>query len=467
MSFLKLAGRRLTTKDGPSSASVQNTKDRGVFGRDLQSLLDEQNRVVPIVVQQCTDWLEKNALLEEGLFRIPGSSTHIQRLVYLYNKDATAEMDFSAALNGEPVSPHTLAGLLKVFFRELPQPVLTYRLYATFLKVQQNANHEVRLKNLRMLIQGLPKQHRNLLLHLMKFLGKVAEKSDFNKMTPSNLSTCWAPNLLKNEAETLQSMVLEANTVNSIISTIIENVEYMSVEKHSVPEAAVTLEEKEVKQAIDLLEMEQTPPMNRKATTEIAPKDGSMQGWLIKQGGSVKTWKRRWFEFEPKELVLFYYKNQRDVATKSHLGKIPILGYKLQAADEKDNVKKPFPFKLRHPGPCRTWFFSAASEVARQAWMETINNTVEVWIQSSALHTSYPKKMEEEVEDSDEDVEEEDIIDESKLSNDEAQLALEEAKVMEEEERMNQEELLVKQQEEELDRLEEMKAGAVEDQQAL
>lgn len=91
MSFLKIAQRRVTVK--PEKTERHNA----CFGRDLNELLADQNRTIPIVVQQCVEWLEKNgkervaysepvALMEEGLFRIPGSMNHIQRLVYLYNK---------------------------------------------------------------------------------------------------------------------------------------------------------------------------------------------------------------------------------------------------------------------------------------------------------------------------------------------------------------------------------------------
>lgn len=64
----------------------------------------------------------------------------------------------------------------------------------TFL---ENNDPERRMQNLRLLVQGLPTHNRDLLVYLIKFLNKLSQQSAVNKMTSSNLATCWAPNLLK------------------------------------------------------------------------------------------------------------------------------------------------------------------------------------------------------------------------------------------------------------------------------
>ncbi|KNC51447.1 uncharacterized protein AMSG_07642 [Thecamonas trahens ATCC 50062] len=90
----------------------------------------------------------------------------------------------------------------------------------------------------------------------------------------------------------------------------------------------------------------------------------SKQGWLTKEGGKRKNWKQRWFTLE--NMVLSYYKAEADVGVKNPLGRIPIPSYEV----DLDN-KKPFGFKISHPG-CRTYYFGAESEAERQLWMKAI-----------------------------------------------------------------------------------------------
>src|SRR5687767_10543510 len=98
---------------------------------------------------------------------------------------------------------------------------------------------------------------------------------------------------------------------------------------------------------------------------------------------------------------------------KSPIGKIPLLGFMVEKADN-DNVKKPFPFKLAHPGPCRTWYFSASSgltfvfvllllrlcchvtavtrrsEKQRDLWMISINESVKRILSSGVSADKMP-----------------------------------------------------------------------------
>lgn len=133
---------------------------------------------------------------------------------------------------------------------------------------------------MRVLIRGLPNNNKNLLFYLMQFLSKVANNSDFNKMTPTNLATCWAPNLLKNETETTESMVMEGVHACSVIACLIENIDFMAQDLVRHNQAAT-----ESKQVVE----HNPPPELKRQPSELEIKDGLAQGWLLKQGGSVKV----------------------------------------------------------------------------------------------------------------------------------------------------------------------------------
>jgi len=330
-------------------------------------------------------------------------------------------------------------------------------------KFKKNSNADARLKNMRLLVQGLPPHNKNLLIFLVKFLHKVSQNSVLNKMTATNLATCWAPNLLKSENESVASLVYDTVLINSIVETLIENIEFMSIEKKRTdsleeppplpsslrnsndPLLEPVLREKKGDFLLKKKKAKSGPPslFNKETTSEgmVAT------GWMVKQGGSVKTWKRRYFVF--KHLVLFYYRNPED---KVPLGRIPILGYLVEKAD-KDNVKKPFPFKLEHAGVCRTWYFSTSNETERDFWVNTINSAIQDLVNSGKVITEQDKEKEEnQIEDDDEDIPEDaGIIEQEKLLKEkEERIALEEALLLDEEDRMKQEEELLNMHEEEL-----------------
>lgn len=88
---------------------------------------------LPAVVYRCLEYLEeKDAASEEGIFRMSGSNTLIKNLRNRFN----AEGDFDLLGNDEPYyDVHAVASLLKLYLRELPQPILTRDLHIQFIKV--------------------------------------------------------------------------------------------------------------------------------------------------------------------------------------------------------------------------------------------------------------------------------------------------------------------------------------------
>jgi len=209
-------------KEVPKSTS---TGGIGLFGRQLEDVSEGDG--VPCIIEDCTKWLEANALDEEGIFRIPGDAKQVRFLRDAFDKDPKLHIDFTK----ENVSAHSVAGLLKLYVRELPEPLLLFRFYDTFLKVGKNDDSTARTRNLRMLVHGLPKSNKNVLIYLMQFLNKLSKHSQNNKMTLTNIATCWAPNLLRCSEETYEKVMREASLVTNVVATLIENIEYMSSDK--------------------------------------------------------------------------------------------------------------------------------------------------------------------------------------------------------------------------------------------
>ena len=91
-----------------------------------------------------------------------------------------------------------MSSLLKMYFRELPNPVCTFSLYDRFVSaVQSTDEDDERSCELRKVLGCLPKQNHRTLASLIKHLHRVSLHSDSTGMTAKNLAIVWAPNLLR------------------------------------------------------------------------------------------------------------------------------------------------------------------------------------------------------------------------------------------------------------------------------
>ncbi|XP_029349506.1 rho GTPase-activating protein 11A isoform X2 [Echeneis naucrates] len=173
-------------KAASCKSTVSNTTK--VFGVSLESLPYynmECGSVPSFLVDACMKLMAH--VDTEGLFRKSGS---VIRLKALRAKLDAGEECLSTAL------PCDVAGLLKQFFRELPEPVLPTELQEAFLKAQQLPTEEDRTSATLLLSCVLPDRNLCVLRHFFDFLHNVSQRSAENKMDSSNLSVILAPNLL-------------------------------------------------------------------------------------------------------------------------------------------------------------------------------------------------------------------------------------------------------------------------------
>ena len=91
---------------------------------------------------------------------------------------------------------HSVSSLLKLYFRELPDPLCTYKAYEEFLEAAK-LPEDLRLSAMRQVLSTLPKENFRTLEYLMRHLHKVSLKGHDTGMTAKNLAIVWAPNLLR------------------------------------------------------------------------------------------------------------------------------------------------------------------------------------------------------------------------------------------------------------------------------
>lgn len=102
--------------------------------------------------------------------------------------------DYSGKLRSN--DPHAVAGVLKKFFRELPEPLFTLESHKAFLetlKVEQTAQPGV----LRPLIESLPALNLRIIRHMIPFLFLISKHKDRNMMNVQNLSIVFGPTFMR------------------------------------------------------------------------------------------------------------------------------------------------------------------------------------------------------------------------------------------------------------------------------
>lgn len=167
-----------------------------VFGIPLEEAV-RVSRVVegyelPSVVYRCIEYLDaKNAVMEEGLYRLSGSSTVMKNLRQRFNREG----DVNLLASKEEYDVHAIAGLLKMWLRELPTSVLTRERRSDFLHVIDLLDRKDRVNELGRLVSQLPLAHYTLLRALTAHLIRVVQHSDINKMTVRNVSIVFSPTL--------------------------------------------------------------------------------------------------------------------------------------------------------------------------------------------------------------------------------------------------------------------------------
>ncbi|XP_056140739.1 active breakpoint cluster region-related protein isoform X1 [Lampris incognitus] len=183
---MKFTSRDLSLKRTPSK------KQSGVFGVKINVVTKRERSKVPYIVRQCIEEVEKRGIDEVGIYRISGVATDIQALKSAFD---TNTKDILVMLSDMDIN--AIAGTLKLYFRELPEPLLTDCLYPAFMEGIALSDPAAKENCMRHLLRSLPDPNLITFLTLLEHLKRVAEKEPVNKMSLHNLATVFGPTLLR------------------------------------------------------------------------------------------------------------------------------------------------------------------------------------------------------------------------------------------------------------------------------
>ncbi|XP_064361890.1 rho GTPase-activating protein 12 isoform X7 [Dromaius novaehollandiae] len=181
--------------------TLQAVREKGyikdqVFGSNLTSLCQRENSTVPKFVKLCIDHVEEHGLDVDGLYRVSGNLAVIQKLRFAVNHDEKLDLNDS---KWEDI--HVITGALKMFFRELPEPLFTYHHFNDFVNAIKQEPRQ-RVHAVKDLIKQLPKPNQDTMQVLFRHLKRVVENGEKNRMTYQSVAIVFGPTLLKPEKET-------------------------------------------------------------------------------------------------------------------------------------------------------------------------------------------------------------------------------------------------------------------------
>lgn len=195
-SLLKKLGKFLSRRP-----SMQTLVQKGIvqsprcFGRPIASVVQTDNvNQIPTFLVRCCEFLREHGIDKVGLFRVSGEQQELFRIKHM--------LDYSEHFSFDGANPYSVTGIVKLFVRELPEPLLTFTRYEDMVQAARSENWD-KLRELKM---SLLEPNLSVLQYLCEFLAEVSLNVAHNKMSSANLAIVFAPDLMRPVVESFEAI---------------------------------------------------------------------------------------------------------------------------------------------------------------------------------------------------------------------------------------------------------------------
>ncbi|XP_078054436.1 rho GTPase-activating protein 45-like isoform X2 [Mustelus asterias] len=204
-----------------------------LFGRDFTQVARDSHDGIPFIIKACISEIEKRALSMKGMYRVNGVKTRVEKLCQAF-ENGKELVELSQA------SPHDISNVLKLYLRQLPEPIMLFRLYHDLMGLAKESlqgagdagnkdsttEKELLLlvTRLKELLKDLPSANKATLQYIIRHLSRISELEQFNKMSPSNLGIVFGPTLMRprpTEATVSLSSLVDYPHQARIVETLI------------------------------------------------------------------------------------------------------------------------------------------------------------------------------------------------------------------------------------------------------
>eukprot|EP01130_Rhizamoeba_saxonica_P004529 TRINITY_DN1849_c0_g1_i4.p1 TRINITY_DN1849_c0_g1~~TRINITY_DN1849_c0_g1_i4.p1 ORF type:complete len:644 (-),score=130.11 TRINITY_DN1849_c0_g1_i4:868-2799(-) len=145
------------------------------FGKPIEESLHnaEHDGIVHLIYKSIEALMQERALLCTGLFRIPGNNERVFNLRHRFDEGNDITL-----LNEDP---YDVAGLLKLYFYELPDSILPQEYFFEAANLVEPVN----IETMKDILNNIPSTNYEILKLLIRYFTELANNSDQNKMSPS------------------------------------------------------------------------------------------------------------------------------------------------------------------------------------------------------------------------------------------------------------------------------------------
>jgi hypothetical protein len=191
------------------------------FGMPLQDVVKLSGKDgVPNIVRTLVDFMKKDIIKLHGVFRISGENAEIQNLKRIYDYESEKNLDLSK------LGPHAITGCLKMFLRELPDPLFTYERYDSMVDAFRSGQPHI----VGEIVAGLPYNNLQTWNYILDMLVLCQSYASTNMMTAKNLSLVISPNILRLRVETFAKIAQDTPvTVGAVEYLIVQHATKMGL----------------------------------------------------------------------------------------------------------------------------------------------------------------------------------------------------------------------------------------------
>ncbi|CAF1005375.1 unnamed protein product [Adineta steineri] len=193
-----------------------------LFGGKLLDYIQVTQQPIPLIISSCVSAINRLGLHNQGIFRVPGAQVDINQF-----KDAF-EKGEDPLVNVTGRDMNSVAGVLKLYFRELKEPLFAREMFDSFILCIVDVESEDKcVENLCQVVKLLPRPIYIVMRYFFAFLNHLTEYSDENMMDASNLASCLAPTLLPVPEDKVQVQYI-THTIELIRTIITHHEEIFS-----------------------------------------------------------------------------------------------------------------------------------------------------------------------------------------------------------------------------------------------
>lgn len=207
---------------------------KAVFGQRLDETVAYEQKfgphLVPILVEKCAEFILEHGLNEEGIFRLPGQDNLVKQLRDAFDAGERPSFD-------RDTDVHTVASLLKLYLRDLPEPVVPWSQYDGFLLCGQlmNSDEAKAQQELIKQLSLLPRDNYSLLSYICRFLHEIQLNCGVNKMSVDNLATVIGVNLIRSKVEDPAVIMRGTPQIQRVMTMMIRDHEVLFPKSKDAP----------------------------------------------------------------------------------------------------------------------------------------------------------------------------------------------------------------------------------------